>query len=376
VPGSNCCNNVVDPGEQCDNGGICSGGTNSGTACTGNSQCPGGECRAFGGDGCAQNCTTETTVNFVFTGAQCAGGANKGKDCKFVKTCVGGPFPTRPCFNAADCGPVGNRGACTSECGLNSSGAATGDGSDCLGLGVCLGGPTPGAACVFVPNSAVPPPATLICSATSSKPNIHCSVNTDCGTGTNCVNPCGAGGTCRATSGAVLSSVGLIGSLSIGPLIGSQQLKIGGKDANGVVPVAVPALGVKFEPVTVPALACACPHGVANAALFGPGNSGSGFIGCGTTGLADINVRITQDHNTTPGSASNGPGTCHRHGLPRPLRRRGQRRTTLHGQRHGLSLGDLQLRREKLRRYELLRRRTGRRIVCEWDERGQALQDR
>ncbi|GIW43532.1 MAG: hypothetical protein KatS3mg077_0814 [Candidatus Binatia bacterium] len=82
-----CGNGVVDPGEECDDGGICVGGDNAGTACTSESQCVGngicigGEklgvacatdddcpgskcvhCRTFGGDGCAANCTTERTV--------------------------------------------------------------------------------------------------------------------------------------------------------------------------------------------------------------------------------------------------------------------------------------------------------------------------
>jgi len=309
VPASNCCNQVVDAGEQCDDGGTCSGGSNSGNPCTNNSSCPGGECLAFGGDGCAQNCTTETTVTFQFTGARCQGGMNNGVDCTFKKTCVGGAFPTRPCATSTDCGPSGNRGVCTDECGLKNN-VATNDGSVCLGLGACLGGTTSGAACPSAPSTTNPLPATLICSAGSPKPGIKCAVNTDCGTGGSCINPCGSGGSCQHKSGAVLTSVDLVGTLNIGPLIGSQQLKIGGMDAAGMVPVAVPAAQVSFSPVTIPNLACACPHGVANAGLFGPGNSGGGFVGCGAAGLPNVNVRFTQDHNTSPGDSHNGPGTC------------------------------------------------------------------
>jgi hypothetical protein len=83
----------VDNGEECDDGGICSGGTNAGVACNADDDCqgegvcdafgfPGGgerqactsdadcggarcvHCRPFGGDGCAANCTEETPVVF------------------------------------------------------------------------------------------------------------------------------------------------------------------------------------------------------------------------------------------------------------------------------------------------------------------------
>ncbi|MBI3782095.1 MAG: hypothetical protein HY270_01715 [Deltaproteobacteria bacterium] len=54
-----CGNGTVEAPEECDNGGICIGSSNAGTACTANSQCPEGLCKPFGGDGCAANCTTE-----------------------------------------------------------------------------------------------------------------------------------------------------------------------------------------------------------------------------------------------------------------------------------------------------------------------------
>lgn len=82
-----CGNGIVEPGEDCDDGGICIGGIDAGTQCTSESQCQrngvciggaraesgcaddsactGGacvRCRTFGGDGCATNCTVETTV--------------------------------------------------------------------------------------------------------------------------------------------------------------------------------------------------------------------------------------------------------------------------------------------------------------------------
>ncbi len=85
-----CGDGVIEAGEDCDDGGICVGGDNAGTACTSESHCqgegvcdafgiPGGglrkicrnnadcdgarcvHCQPFGGDGCAANCTVETT---------------------------------------------------------------------------------------------------------------------------------------------------------------------------------------------------------------------------------------------------------------------------------------------------------------------------
>lgn len=82
-----CGNGVVEGDEECDDGGICVGGDNAGTACTAESQCigngvcvggsrfgvacasdadcPGSQCvrcRTYGGDGCAANCTRERVI--------------------------------------------------------------------------------------------------------------------------------------------------------------------------------------------------------------------------------------------------------------------------------------------------------------------------
>jgi hypothetical protein len=83
-----CFDGVVDRGEDCDDGGTCVGGSNAGSHCTSASDCLGDglcddgprfgsgcatdtdcpdgsctRCKTFGGDGCAANCTNETTVD-------------------------------------------------------------------------------------------------------------------------------------------------------------------------------------------------------------------------------------------------------------------------------------------------------------------------
>ena len=84
-----CGNAVTETGEDCDDGGVCIGGDNAGTACDAESDCTGagictggtnqgaqcndastcggGECERcipFGGDGCAANCTNETSIAY------------------------------------------------------------------------------------------------------------------------------------------------------------------------------------------------------------------------------------------------------------------------------------------------------------------------
>jgi len=86
-----CGDGAVDPPEECDDGGSCVGGSTAGThcmadaecgldqpgmcvdgtklgaACRVDTDCPGSSCvrcRVFGGDGCAANCTMETSITF------------------------------------------------------------------------------------------------------------------------------------------------------------------------------------------------------------------------------------------------------------------------------------------------------------------------
>ncbi|MBI3785611.1 MAG: hypothetical protein HY270_19635 [Deltaproteobacteria bacterium] len=84
-----CGNGVVEAGEDCDDGGLCIGGTNAGTGCSSDGDCHGSgsceagprvgaicendtdcpgsrclRCKTFGGDGCAANCTSERDIPY------------------------------------------------------------------------------------------------------------------------------------------------------------------------------------------------------------------------------------------------------------------------------------------------------------------------
>jgi cysteine-rich repeat protein len=54
-----CGNGRTNGGEECDDAGVCAGGADTGSFCTAHTQCEGGECLTFGGDGCAANWTRE-----------------------------------------------------------------------------------------------------------------------------------------------------------------------------------------------------------------------------------------------------------------------------------------------------------------------------
>lgn len=99
--GSNVCGDgQVSSDEECDDGGICIGGSNAGTTCTADAQCNGNgacddgsklgyacsadtdcpdgrcvRCKTFGGDGCAANCTNETEIDFPLVSGVATGDA-------------------------------------------------------------------------------------------------------------------------------------------------------------------------------------------------------------------------------------------------------------------------------------------------------------
>ena len=137
-----CGNDTLDGGEDCDDGGACFGGTNEGNPCTNDGKCTGGGIVAPpGGDGCARNCTDETSVFFEFTGAVCKGAARMATGCSFQATCVGGSSPSRA--SQSDCFNVG--GTCTSECGASPS-------RGCFADSECTAGTNLGAQCYVWPS--------------------------------------------------------------------------------------------------------------------------------------------------------------------------------------------------------------------------------
>lgn len=137
------------------------------------------------------------------------------------------------------------------------------------------------------------------------------------GCSANCTDESGRPGIFDSTqTQASVQSFGLlIGPL---PLSGSQVLRVGkprdtdtlGTDDTVIfkakeIPVAIKAGELVIEPVSVLGALCACVRGVPAPELFGPEVSGSGTVSCNDTGLVDINYRVIQDHNTTPGDRDN-----------------------------------------------------------------------
>lgn len=114
-----CGDGIVSGDEECDDGGICTGGTNAGQPCTAESDCtgsgvcvdgaknatgcasdadcPGGacvHCKTFGGDGCAANCTTEADVVLNFLpGRVSAGMLAPGTSGAMVYGTISIPLP-------------------------------------------------------------------------------------------------------------------------------------------------------------------------------------------------------------------------------------------------------------------------------------------
>ena len=74
--------------------------------------------------------------------------------------------------------------------------------------------------------------------------------------------------------------------------------------APGEFPVITKAEDVKFNPVSLTNLGCACVRAF-EVPEFGPGNAGMGVVGCGEQGLSDVDFIVTIDHNTTPGDPRN-----------------------------------------------------------------------
>jgi hypothetical protein len=282
-----CGNKIVEGDEECDDGGICTGGTDAGkdcksesdcrgsgvcvsgskldAACANDDACPGGQCvkcRPFGGDGCAANCTFEKTITYTL------------KPGQLVKRCTAGVNQSLACAADADC-----------------------PGSKCA-LGGCLGG------------------------ANDGKP---CTKAAEC-----------PGGRCisqvldQTTTGAFLQD----GVLNLAlPITGQQSMIIGGV-RDGMITGVIKAASSILPAIKVGSLACACVRSVAVktcggtifnedgsiatsctpdytageslcagkkpcAFVHGPGNATTGLIGC--NGLTGIDLTFTQDAGMKPG---------------------------------------------------------------------------
>jgi hypothetical protein len=297
-----CGDQVVQSGEECDDGGICTGGDNAGTPCTSESQCMGSgicllgpkigmacandaacgtgkcvKCKPFGGDGCAANCTMERTLAYSL------------KPGALLRRCTTGPKALQHCETTADC-PAGPPPTPAPACGN----------------GGCLGGEND----------------SQRCAASSQCPGGRCFPQV--------IDP--------TTTGAFVHD-GII-QLAL-PLSGNQALTFG-SERNGIITGVIKAGSVSLPRIKVGGLACACVRAIAvktcGGTLFnedgsfstsctpqftagdsacagkkpcsfvhGEGNSSSGVIGC--NGLDGFNLTFTQNAGMMPGESPPPPPT-------------------------------------------------------------------
>ncbi len=258
-----CGDGVVTAPEECDVGGTCTGGSHSGMACTSEADCGAGEpgvCDS--GTGALRQCNSDT---------DCGGGT-----CKRCRTFGG----------AAIAGDTAH--TCAANCTFESRVALT------LAQGM------------FAPGGAV----------------------------------------LLSGSGATVHS-GVLGDVPLA-LTGSLALTVGKPGSDGVTPLTLKSDDLVLPPIPVATLACACVRGVPAktcggfaidldgnlatdcsegfpngasicgtmslppcAFVHGPGNSGSGLIGC--NGLTPINLQVSQDSR-----GSQDPPACLTAGVGAP----------------------------------------------------------
>jgi len=252
-----CGNGVVEAGEDCDVGGTCVGGPLSGTACAQESDCGSGASgRCDGGTGAMRQCDTD---------ADCGGGT-----CRRCQV-----------FGGAS---VGGGQTCAANCTFETNVQFI------LAPGMPTGNPTTG-------------------------------------------------------SRAVVHS-GLLGDVAL-TVRGSQVLSLGKPGPDGVRPISMKADAIQLPAIPVSTLACACLRGVAAKTcggvvidkagnlgtpctdgfsgsmtcpsdlpctyVHGPGNAGTGVIGC-TSGLSPIDLDVTQDSR-----GSSDPLECFEPGIGDPI---------------------------------------------------------
>ena len=113
------------------------------------------------------------------------------------------------------------------------------------------------------------------------------------------------------------------------PLSGEETIITGSSrpiDETGQIPAVIHTNDLRVDPISVPGLVCLCVTGMDDPEL-GPGIGGQGTIGCGPSGLTDVDYLNSQDHDiddVDPGCASGTiesvahPGVCN--GPPRTVR--------------------------------------------------------
>ena len=113
------------------------------------------------------------------------------------------------------------------------------------------------------------------------------------------------------------------------PLSGEEIITTGSSrpiDETGQIPAVIHTNDLRVDPVSVPGLVCLCVTGMDDPEL-GPGIGGQGTIGCGPSGLTDVDYLNSQDHDiddVDPGCASGTiesvahPGVCN--GPPQTVR--------------------------------------------------------